>query len=810
MADTDTTETPDSSESHERQESVMQRTMAESILDAEAKNADYEAQYGYPALETNPQWHQLGTIRSYEQTHRGLIVSCDQGFAELVWLAPDCLRVRIQPDSGIFQEPFSYAVAKTDWPPVERQVKTRVNDEQLGEIALQIQCGAYLYDILSPFSVSVSANQGMPDSDLLYCEDAVMWSTDGQSRLTFLLTEDEACYGLGERAFDVNLRGRVYQLWNTDPGGYQRGDEPINYCIPFYVGAFEQGVYGVLWDNPTRGFADIGASNELNASFQSEAGEICYYIFTGGTLEAVIQRYTELTGRAPMPPMWALGYHQCRYSYMTQEEVLQVARELRQRQLPCDVIYLDIDYMDGYRVFTWDSERFPDPKAMSDELRAMGFKLVVILDPGVKVDMNYHAYATGLDDGIFMMYPDGTPAEGVVWPGLTHHPDFTNPLGRAWWARYIKSLVDVGVDGIWNDMNEPLYFGTGRIAYPPDAVRHDKEGLSGDHRELHNVYGMQMGRASREGLAEHRPGLRPFNIIRAGYAGAQRYASSWTGDNWSTWDQVQLSISMCLNMAMSGISFTGPDLGGFLGNTTGELLARWMQACVLFPFYRNHTAKGSIAQEPYAFDEATEHACRQALELRYQLLPYLYSRFADCHFEGLPILRPIFTAEPENAALRDIDDCYLAGEQILVAPILNAHTLRRTLYLPRGTWYDFYTNQRIEGGQIIRIEAPLDKVPLFIKAGSVIPMGPIRQHTDEDINEMVLRVYPGDGRSVIYEDAGEGYAYQDGQYRRTVITCTLHGSELDIEKTVSGRYEPPYATIAEVVRHSGEITPIRL
>jgi alpha-glucosidase len=748
----------------------------------------YDKQYGTLPPDNTLPWQTPGAVQSFQKTQQGLVLQCENALVECVWLTADMLRVRLQASSENFSgEPISYAVIKTDWTPVALYVAE-------SREAITVHIENYVYIIhKAAFALELRTE----DDHILYQDGAgVGWRSDGVSRLSLSLAADEASYGTGERSFPLNLRGRKLALWNKDAGNYTYGFEPINYCVPFYLGVHHQGLYGVFWDNPARGSLDIGAAHADELVFTSELGAITYYLFAGTTANQILGRYTELTGRMPLPPLWALGYHQARYSYFPAEDVLATARQFREKQIPCDAIYLDIHYMDEYRIFTWDKKGFPDFVGTIAELHQMGFKVVAILDPGVKVDPNYAVYQSGIEHNVFVKYPDGKIAAGVVWPGLCHFPDFTSAAVREWWAKQVESLLATGLDGLWNDMNEPLYFSANDAIDPPDYLHHDNDGRGGTHRELHNIYGMQMARATRMALEKQRAGLRQLNITRAGYAGTQRLASSWTGDNRSNWDGLRLSVSMVINMALSGQSFTGPDIGGFAQDATGELVARWTQAGVLFPFFRNHSAVDTLRQDPWQFGEPYTSVCRAAIELRYQLLPYLYSAFAECHFYGYPIIRPLWTAEPENPQLRSIDDCYFVGDSVLVAPVLYEFALRRTVYLPAGDWYDFWTNDRYTGGQIISIEAPLDRVPLFIKSGMALPMIPVMQHTGEKpIDKLILRIYTDSGETRLYEDAGEGLGYEQGEYRWMHIVCTETANTMTIERDIEGAYQPTYSQI---------------
>lgn len=756
------------------------------IVDNKKIVAQYDAKYAKEPSNKVSQWQTSGALQSHTVQGNRVLLRCENAHAEFYFIADNVLRVRVQPENDDFSDYFSYYVEDT-----QSNLESLISQDE--DDCLLLEVGSYRYSIRR----DDSSLKVISKNTQFETKDGAIFSDDGQVGLSISLQDDEASYGTGERAFDLNLRGRKLHFWNTDPGGFERGDDPVNYCVSFYLGVNDTGAYGLLWDNSSRGIFDIGASNPDELKITSETGQLTYYLFFGKDVNHVMKSYTQVTGRMPMPPLWAIGYHQSRYSYMDEEEVLSTAQEMRERSIPCDAIYLDIHYMNGYRIFTWNKESFPDMKGMIDKLHAMGMKLVTILDPGTKVDEGYVGHDTGLEQDIFINYPDGKPVAGVVWPGLCYFPDFSSEKARQWWVEQLSPLLKCGVDGIWNDMNEPLVFDDEEPPLSlPDYTRQDKEGRGGNHLDLHNIYGTLMGMASRTALDKHRPNKRQFSIVRAGAAGAQRYTSSWTGDNHSTWDELALSISMTLQMGLSGLAFTGADIGGFGDDSDGELLVRWTQAGTLMPFFRNHSAVNSIRQEPWSFEETHEDIIREAIALRYRLMPYLYTAFAHHAFEGSPIIHPLFMAEPKNPQLRNIDDCYLLGEKILVAPILKPATIRRTVYLPEGDWYNFKTNQRHIGGKIINVEAPLNTLPIFIKSGTVLPMWPVMQHTGaETIETLTLRVYTDTGETRLYEDAGEGLDYQNGGYRWLTFHCEETSDSLTIERLVEGGYTPGYQQI---------------
>lgn len=748
-------------------------------------------------------WRAAGNVISSTGYERGLHLQCEYGWIEVQWIVANCVRVRWAAASDKFSEPFSYAVNKTNWPEIQPEVVENDTsiDIRTSEMRMRIA--------KKPFRISLET----PDGKLICGDKAGMrLRDDGMLRLSMRLQPEESCYGLGERASSLNLRGKRFQLWNTDQPDYERGSDPIYFSIPFYLGLHGDLAYGVFWDNSTRGLVDTGKTEADELLFEAEGGDLRYYLFTGSDINAVIARYTELTGRIPLPPLWALGYQQSRFSYYPQDTVIKLARTFRERGVPCDVIYLDIHYMNGFRVFTWDESRFPDFKAMISELHGLGFKVIAILDPGIKIDTEYPSSHSGFFHDIFLKYPDEETFAAPVWPGMCHFPDFTLPAACEWWAGQCARLIEAGIDGIWNDMGEPTLFTPDGPAAPPDFLVHRPDAGGTMHRDLHNVYGMLMGRASCEALARYRPGMRPVSIIRAGFAGAQRDTLSWTGDNASDWDHLRLSLSMTLNMGLSGFPMTGPDVGGFRGDATPELFTRWLQAASLMPFFRAHTTFGSAQHEPWSFGQPYEVINRLTIELRYRLLPYLYSVIAQCREYGRPVIRPLFMAEPFHPGIRSIDDCYLLGDAILVAPVLEEGAARRKVYLPAGDWYDFWSNDLLEGGEVIDIIAPLERLPLFVRAGAVLPMWPEMQYVGEKtVDTLILRVFPGAFETVMYEDKGEGLEYLNGEYRWVYMTTRQEEDKLIVDRRAAGNYEPSYQTIRlEVIGFHEEPAAVRV
>ena len=587
---------------------------------------------------------------------------------------------------------------------------------------------------------------------------------------------DTVVYGLGDKTGFLNKRHYAYENWNTDdPKPHCDNYRSLYKSIPFFIIGTSEGFCGILADNTFRTLFDFGKESADYLYWSHADGALDYYMIPGDSLKQVLNRYYALTGRTELQQKWVYGFHQSRWSYLSQEEIEEVAAKMRQNRLPLDVIHMDIDYMDGYRVFTFDPERFPDPKAMNDRLMSHNVRTVSIVDPGVKLDPGYFVYDEGVREGHFAKNPDGSVYEGAVWPGPSVFPDFSQEKTRTWWGEKLKIMLDAGVSGIWNDMNEPANF-TGQL---PDYVQF----ADGNHLEMHNVYGHLMAQATAEGLKKAN-GKRPFVLTRACYAGSQRYCSGWTGDNHSLWAHLQLSLTQMMNLGLSGMNTVGSDIGGFGSDVTPELLIRWTQLGALSPFCRNHSAKGTKLQEIYQFDSQVVDACRKALQLRYHLLPYIY----DLAHEELPILRPLVLEFPEDPVCRDLTDQFMLGSALLAAPVMTPGVTARAVYLPKGVWYDYYTGKRFTGGKYILADAPIDRMPLFAKAGAIIPVSVGEPQSTADIETVCLEIFPGNGKMLHYTDDGESLEYQNGKVH--VLEICVRGREVR-QKVICSGFEAP-------------------
>jgi alpha-glucosidase len=727
----------------------------------------------------------LGDLLSHHVDGQVVDLVCTNGVLRLEVLAQDLVCFRLLAPgtgAGLSIEPlFSYALdPDAEWPPVAFDVTE--NEGNLTVCTKNLTCRVNRV----PCRLSFYDDDGQPLSE---AADGLGFRCQGVYA-TRRLVEAEAIYGLAEKAFALNLRGRCLEMWNTDPEAYSPGDDPINLNVPMLIGLRAGRAYGFFFDNPSRARFDLGQARPDRLRYEADSGELCVYFFAGPTIPAVLARYTQLTGRMPLPPRWLLGYHQSRWSYYPAQQIRELVAEFRRRRIPCDAIHLDIHYLDGYRIFTWDHERFPDLPGLLTDLRRKGVRAISIIDPGVKVDPGYHVHDKGLAGDVFCKLPDGRRFQGPVWPGECYFPDFTDPQVRAWWGDLYQPLLEAGVAGFWNDMNEPAIFG-GEMA---TNVHHKYEGRGASHGEVHNVYGLQMARASAEGLRRLCPDERVPLISRAGYAGLQRQALVWTADNHSTWAQLRLATSMCLNLGLCGLALCGSDVGGFAGDCNGELLARWTQVGALTPFFRNHSALGTAPQEPWAFGEPYESICRRWIELRYELLPYIYTAAWQAARCGLPMMRPLALAFPTDFRTYNLDDQFLLGDALLAAPVGYPGQRSRRVYLPGGTWYDFWGAARLCGE--VQADAPLERMPLYVRAGTVLPLAAVMQHSGEGPPEALkLHVYPGKGESWFYEDDGHSLAYQAGAFRLTHFVCEPATGDggLAVHRQVQGPFDPGYA-----------------
>ncbi len=770
----------------------------------------------------------IGDAVNFVSNEAGITINCrDNSQVQLAVLAPDLIRVRAAFTKAIPAKDHSWAVAKDNW----LKVSWSVNETPDAIVVSTSEVEAVVHR--SPLLIEFrdAHTKKTINSD----EQPMSYDARGELRPimfdpeagTFVaaakkLGFDEHFYGLGEKAAHLDKRRSFFVNWNSDTPGYTLGRDPIYQTIPFYLGLDSGVAYGIFFDNSYRSYFDFGRLSQERIWFGAEGGELNYYFFYGPSIKKILNRYADLTGHMPLTPLWALGVQQCRYSYYPASMVEEVVRQYRKRNLPLDVIYLDIHYMNGYRVFTFDPNRFPDPKALTERLLKRGVKTVVIVDPGVKYqptdgapaissgpdlqpqDRRYFVFDQGVAGNYFQHRTNGDLFIPRVWPGDSVFVDYTRADARKWWGDLHRVYIDNGVAGIWNDMNEPADFidQTGRNQQ--DVVSYD-EGQNTTHAKNRNVFALLMARATYEGLARLQPDRRPFVITRAAYAGIQRYSTMWTGDTNSTWESLALNVPMFTTLGLSGEPFVGSDVGGFIGRANGEFLVRSYQISFLAPFFRNHHAIDGYDQEPWRFGKYYEDIIRKYLKLRYQLLPFLYTTLEEAHRTGVPVFRPLMLNYQDDPSTYNLDDEFMIGDDLLVAPIVKADVTSRLVYLPKGIWYDFWTNKQYEGGTMIRADAPLETVPLFVRGGAIIALGPEMNFVGEKASDpIIFAIYPdehGSAATTLYEDDGTSPAYERGIFRRTAISVTRHtGRYVARVSATEGNYNPPERKFRFVVK----------
>jgi alpha-glucosidase len=705
----------------------------------------------------------LGTLTNWATTPSGLQGVTDNGNFRIIVYNDNIVRVVVTKQKF---EDFSYAVVASPQP---TEFSLAENDRQIELWTKEV----YLAISKAPVRFTFHT----PDGRIINEDDAFGTSWNGEQVTTYKKLQDgERFVGLGEKTGPLDRRGGGYQNWNTDSFAYSPGADPLYSSIPFYMGMHHHMAYGIFFDNTHKSFFNFGASNNRFSSFAADAGEMNYYFIYDTSVTGIIKQYTHLTGRMEMPPRWSIGYQQCRYSYYPDKEVLTLARTFRDKDIPADVIVMDIHYMDQYKIFTWNKKDFPDPRRLMDQLKLMGFQIVIMCDPGIKIEAGYHSYEDGLKEDVFIKYPDGTPYAGQVWPGWCHFPDFTNPKTRKWWQDQFEETVSLGVEGFWNDMNEIATWGQ----MLPENIQMSFEGNESTMRRGRNVYGYQMARSTYEGTKALLKGKRPFNLTRSGYAGVQRYAAVWTGDNVAYDEHMMLGVRMVSCMGMSGVAFAGYDIGGFVGEASSKLFARWLSIGAFSPFFRGHSMINTRDSEPWAYGEEVEQISRNYIKFRYQLLPYIYSLFYDASETGLPLQRSLAIDYTHNYKIYDgqFQNQYLFGPYFLVAPVESDKEFVR-VYLPEGEWYYLYNGQRYAGNAEYILDCPLSKLPVFVKAGALIPMQPIVSNTTQKQESLILHVYTGhDASFLYYDDDGSTFEYQEKKYAKRLITQSAYNKRV--------------------------------
>jgi len=761
-------------------------------------------------LGSAPLWAQSAPVPSVFGSFplpNGVILNCREQHEQITALRDDTLRIRVwrgntPPEDASWAvlaaaRHASVAVTPEDTPG-DAGFRTRALDVEINRKTLEITIRDLAGTILQ--------------------QDARPLRFDGSAfRIYKVMPPDEHYFGLGDKTGPLDRRNEAFTLWNTDAYRFQESTDPIYKSIPYFM-AYRQGrALGVLLDNTWRSSFDFGKESPDAYSFGAVAGPIDYYVFSGPDPKKVVETYAWLAGKPPLPPLWSLGFQQSRYSYTPQSRVLQIASHLRADRIPADAIYLDIDYQDANRPFTVNSKAFPDFPGMIAQLHADNFHVVLITDLHIADDPDpgYLPYRTGIAGGDFVKNPDGSVYVGRVWPGPSVFPDFTRQQTRAWWGTLYRGFVHDGADGFWNDMNEPSVFDSSTSTIPLDVVhRINEPGFkprTATHAEIHNIYGMENSRATYDGLRTLDPGKRPFVLTRATYAGGQRYAATWTGDNSSTWNHLRLTTPMLDNLGISGFAFSGADVGGFAGTPSPDLLTKWIEVAAFQPIDRDHTEKGTGDQEPWVGGAEQEAIRRHFIETRYRLMPYLYTLADQASRTGLPLVRPLFLNFPTATSDRhpiDLDAQaageFMLGPDLLVAPSPFPDELDDyTVEFPSPAWYDFWTGARAAAhrpsgrgpAQTLNGEAPpelrvaprLAELPVFVRAGAILPLAPLVQSTNETPSgPLTLHVYaPVDSSDAcagtLYQDDGNTYAYEHGVYLRMNFACRVSADGLHLD-----------------------------
>ncbi len=636
------------------------------------------------------------------------------------------------------------------------------------------------------------------DDDLIH-RFHVFKQKDKEKLILYSPAKKERFFGLGEKTGAFELSGRSFTMYNKDTYKYTKDTDPIYSAIPFYHVLGGDYQYSIFIDYPGKMALDLNNPAQQITIYDYYSR---IYIFTGDTKQNLLS-YSELTGKPFLPPLYGFGFHQSRYSYTNQQQIMQVARKFRDNDLPLDVLYLDIGFMSNHMSFTWDPRSFPDPKKMNQDLMAQGIRTVAIVDPGIKIEPRYDVYSDGLKKNVFVSYK-GAPYKGAVWPGMCHFPDFSAPQTSAWWGQYYRRLLDLGISGFWNDMNEPSVFSGPNGTLPPQAMQ-DNMGYPREHKYIHNAYGLSMIKASYQEVQKLTPKKRVFLLTRSGYAGLQKYAMIWTGDNSASWEHLQMNLSMALNLGLSGVPYSGADIGGYSGSPQSELFTRWMQLATFIPFMRDHTEQGTRFQEPYVF-ENTLPVIRKYMRLRYKLLPYLYTQAYLAHSSGIPIVRPLWLEYGQDYL--GITEEFLFGADLLIAPVLYPQKKKAKIEitLPHESgWVDWHTRKAAPSR--MSLEPKIEDIPVFQRSGSIIPVFEKDYLSTQDINNdavIILKVQPdvkGTATGQLYIDdyktldyKNEGFLFLTYEYQQSTNMAVL-------KINTKGKYLSKHKTVIELPSH---------
>ncbi|PKB15138.1 TIM-barrel domain-containing protein [Flavobacterium sp. 5] len=594
----------------------------------------------------------------------------------------------------------------------------------------------------------------------------VFSTANGKSVVKISYTGSVDFYGNGEVSGPLKRNDTQVTLWNSEAPNYWIDNGTRLYqSHPWIMGIRPNGTaFGIIADHTWK--QSFVISNPITIT--SDGPGFRVIVIERNSPQELLKTLADLTGKIDLPALWTLGYQQSRFTYTPDSKVKSIADEFRNRKIPCDVLWMDIDYMDKFKIFTFDPSTFSNPKGLNDYLHTKNFKAVYMIDPGVKKETGYFVYDQGKAGNHWVQKADGTEFNGQVWPGDVAFPDFTRPETSKWWSGLYKDFMAKGIDGIWNDMNEPSVFETSNKTMPEDNLHRGGGDMpAGSHLRYHNVYGYMMVKASREGIAAANPDKRPFVLSRSNFLGGQRYAATWTGDNSSTWAHLKLSIPMSITLGLSGQPISGADIGGFNNDCTPDLLGHWMALGAYYPFSRNHSVSGSINQEPWAFGSEIENVSRTAVNRRYRLLPYMYTLLREASQTGMPLMRPVFFADNTDLSLRSEQQAFMVGKDLLVIPrwAVNPN-------LPKGNWNK------------VKLEATEDdkyQALLYVRPGSVVPITEVVQSTtdykSDNITYLINPLEDGTATGEIYHDDGDGFGYKTNDYATHEINVTKHNAD---------------------------------
>lgn len=613
---------------------------------------------------------------------------------------------------------------------------------------------------------------------------------EGNRKMEYkLLRRDEHFFGLGEKTGKLDRRGESYMMWNSDRPCYSVVEDPLYKSIPFFMSSYR---YGIFFDNTYRTEFKFGTESREYYSFETPGGEMVYYFIFGKDYKEIMKQYVELTGKAIMPPYWALGFSQCRGLLTNEELTYSIAREYRRKQIPCDIIYQDIGWTQNLQDFEWRKGNYKNPKKMLSDLDSMGFKVILSQDPVIS-QSNEKQWKEADDAGYFTKDVRTGKTYDMPWPwgGNCGVVDFTVPEVADWWGAYQQKPIDDGASGFWTDMGEPAWSNV------ESEDRLNMKHHIGMHDEIHNVYGLTWDKVVKEQFEKRNPDRRIFQMTRSAYAGLQRYTFGWTGDSGCAddvtkgWAQMANQIPVLLSAGLGLIPFSTCDISGYCGDITdypamAELYVRWIQMGAFNPLSRIHH-EGNVAVEPWLFGDRAEKIAKSAMQLKYSLMPYIYTYAREAHDYGLPLMRPMFLEFPMDTETFSIDTQFMFGEELLVAPVVKKGKKMKNVYLPEGQWIDYNDKTMVyEGEQWVTVEAPLEVIPMFVRKGSIIPRMPVMNYIREkEIYPITFEIYPAEVGQlcdfVMYEDDGEDLGYLRGEWLKTPVYAeTLASGDLAV------------------------------